>query len=104
MSAGGAPKSAARAGSDVAGLVGLIDRLEKLLNASELTEMEIEVGETALVLRKPGAFAAAVADLLDRPEEARRLADAAAKLAARRYSRAAYVRRTAEAYERLPVR
>jgi acetyl-CoA carboxylase biotin carboxyl carrier protein len=44
----------------VAGLVGLIDRLEKLLNASELTEMEIEVGETALVLRKPGAFTPAV--------------------------------------------
>jgi acetyl-CoA carboxylase biotin carboxyl carrier protein len=45
--------------TDMAGLVGLIDRLEKLLNASELTEMEIEVGETALVLRKPGAFAPA---------------------------------------------
>jgi acetyl-CoA carboxylase biotin carboxyl carrier protein len=43
--------------ADVAGLIGLIDRLEKLLNASELTELEIEVGETALVLRKPGALA-----------------------------------------------
>ena len=56
-------KTATQAGqppSDVAGLVGLIDRLEKLLNATELTEMEIEVGETALVLRKPGAFAPAV--------------------------------------------
>ncbi len=59
MSAAGA-KPAPQAGvpqTDVAGIVGLIDRLEKLLNASELTEMEIEVGETALVLRKPGAFA-----------------------------------------------
>jgi acetyl-CoA carboxylase biotin carboxyl carrier protein len=51
---------ASQSSTDVAGLVGLIDRLEKLLNASELTEMEIEVGETALVLRKPGAFAPAV--------------------------------------------
>jgi acetyl-CoA carboxylase biotin carboxyl carrier protein len=51
------------AGTDVAGLVGLIDRLEKLLNASELTEMEIEVGETALVLRKPGALAPSGASL-----------------------------------------
>jgi acetyl-CoA carboxylase biotin carboxyl carrier protein len=61
LSAAGA-KRAAQAGvpqTDVAGIVGLIDRLEKLLNASELTEMEIEVGETALVLRKPGAFAPA---------------------------------------------
>jgi acetyl-CoA carboxylase biotin carboxyl carrier protein len=47
--------------ADVDGIVGLIDRLEKLLNASELTEMEIEVGETSLVLRKPGAFAPAAA-------------------------------------------
>jgi acetyl-CoA carboxylase biotin carboxyl carrier protein len=38
----------------------LIDRLEKLLDASELTEMEIESGETTLVLRKPSAFGAAV--------------------------------------------
>lgn len=54
-------KSATAPQTDVAGLVGLIDRLEKLLNASELTELEIEVGETSLTLRKPGAFAAAVA-------------------------------------------
>ncbi len=37
-------------------LLALIDRLEALLNASELSEIEVEVGETALVLRKPGAF------------------------------------------------
>ncbi len=47
-------------GADVAGLVGLIDRLEALLNSSDLSELEIEVGETALVLRKPGALAASV--------------------------------------------
>ena len=42
--------------SDMSGLIGLIDKLETILNASELTEIEIEVGETSLVLRKPGAF------------------------------------------------
>ena len=67
-------KSATQTGpssqTDVAGLVGLIDRLEKLLNASELTEMEIEVGETALVLRKPGAFAPAVVAALDNGQSA----------------------------------
>ncbi len=39
-------------------LLRLIDRLEALLNASELTELEVEAGDTALVLRKPTAFAA----------------------------------------------
>jgi acetyl-CoA carboxylase biotin carboxyl carrier protein len=43
-------------GSDVPGLVDLIDRLERLLNASELSEIEVEAGATALVLRKPNAF------------------------------------------------
>ena len=42
---------------DAAGLIGLIDRLEELLKSSELSEIEIEVGETALVLRKPVALA-----------------------------------------------
>ncbi|MEP7378489.1 MAG: biotin/lipoyl-containing protein [Chloroflexota bacterium] len=46
--------------SDMTGLIGLIDKLEAILNSSELTELEIEVGETALVLRKPGAFASAI--------------------------------------------
>src|SRR5215210_3562078 len=44
--------------SDAPELVELIDQLEKLLNDSELTEIEIEAGQTALVLRKPSAFAA----------------------------------------------
>jgi acetyl-CoA carboxylase biotin carboxyl carrier protein len=44
------------AGTD--GLIDLIDRLEALLNASELSEIEIEAGETALVLRKPSALPA----------------------------------------------
>jgi acetyl-CoA carboxylase biotin carboxyl carrier protein len=45
---------------DIAPLIDLIDKYEQILNASELTELEVEVGETALVLRKPGAFAPAV--------------------------------------------
>jgi glycosyltransferase involved in cell wall biosynthesis len=44
------------------------------------------------------AVAAAVAELLDRPDERQRLAAAARALAANKYSREAYVRRTAEAY------
>lgn len=37
-------------------LVELIDQLEKLLNGSELSEIEVEAGGTGLVLRKPVAF------------------------------------------------
>jgi acetyl-CoA carboxylase biotin carboxyl carrier protein len=44
-------------------LIRLIDRLEELLNASQLTEIEVEAGDTALVLRKPGALAAATASV-----------------------------------------
>lgn len=47
------------------------------------------------------AFAAAVAKLLDHPDERRRLAEAARDLAAGKYSRDAYVRRTAQAYDLL---
>jgi glycosyltransferase involved in cell wall biosynthesis len=47
------------------------------------------------------AFAAGVAELLDRPDERRRLAEKARELAAGKYSRDAYVRRTAQAYAML---
>lgn len=57
-----------------------------------------------LVPPEPVPFAAAVGELIDRPDERARLARAAAALAADKYSRAAYVRRTAEAYERLALR
>jgi glycosyltransferase involved in cell wall biosynthesis len=57
-----------------------------------------------LVEPNAAAFALAVAELIDRPEERARLSRAAAELAATRYSRAAYVQRTAEAYERLFAR
>ena len=46
-------------------------------------------------------FAAAIGELIDRPERGLQLASAAAELAARKYSRESYVRRTAEAYARL---
>ncbi|MFI5261030.1 MAG: acetyl-CoA carboxylase [Candidatus Limnocylindrales bacterium] len=44
--------------AEVAELVSLIDRLEAILAASAISELEVEVGETALVLRKPVALAA----------------------------------------------
>jgi acetyl-CoA carboxylase biotin carboxyl carrier protein len=44
-----------------ASLLGLIDRLGNLLERSDLTELEVEVGGTALVLRKPAAITAPLA-------------------------------------------
>ncbi len=41
---------------DAPELVDLIDRLEKLLNDSDLSELEIEAGQTGFVLRKPSAM------------------------------------------------
>jgi acetyl-CoA carboxylase biotin carboxyl carrier protein len=43
-------------------LIELIDQLEQLLNESELSELEIEAGQTGLLLRKPGAAAESAAD------------------------------------------
>ncbi len=43
-----------------ASLLALIDRLASLLDRSELTELEVQVGETGLVLRKPSAIAGPV--------------------------------------------
>ncbi|HET9345145.1 MAG TPA: biotin/lipoyl-containing protein [Candidatus Limnocylindrales bacterium] len=48
-----------------ASLLGLIDRLGNLLERSDLTELEVEVGATALVLRKPTAIATAVTAAAD---------------------------------------
>jgi acetyl-CoA carboxylase biotin carboxyl carrier protein len=47
--------------SDADELVELVDRLERLLNESELSELEVEAGSTGFVLRKPNAFAAQAA-------------------------------------------
>ncbi len=44
-----------------ASLLALVDRLATLLDRSDLTELEVEVGGTGLVLRKPAALAPAVA-------------------------------------------
>ncbi|HSO29212.1 MAG TPA: biotin/lipoyl-containing protein [Candidatus Sulfomarinibacteraceae bacterium] len=44
-----------------ASLLGLIDRLSALLERTELTELEVQVGGTGLVLRKPSALAPVVA-------------------------------------------
>ena len=54
-----------------------------------------------LVPPQPGPFAEAVLDLIDRPDERARLAAAARAVADDKYSRESYVRRTAQAYERL---
>ena len=48
-----------QATADTAELLALIDRLEGLLQSSQLSEIEVEAGGTALVLRMPSAFAAA---------------------------------------------
>ncbi len=40
-----------------ASLLALIDRLSALLDRTELTELEVQVGSTGLVLRKPSALA-----------------------------------------------
>ena len=40
-----------------ASLLALIDRLSTLLDRSDLTELEVQVGSTGLVLRKPSAIA-----------------------------------------------
>ena len=44
---------------DTQPLLAVIDRLEVLLQASELAEIEVEAGGTALVVRSPAAFAPA---------------------------------------------
>jgi acetyl-CoA carboxylase biotin carboxyl carrier protein len=41
----------------VSGLLHVIDRLEQMLEASELVELEVEAGGTTVILRKPEAIA-----------------------------------------------
>jgi acetyl-CoA carboxylase biotin carboxyl carrier protein len=48
---------AGQAPPEAAELLELIDRLEGLLERSELTEIEVEAGDTALILRTPAAIA-----------------------------------------------
>jgi glycosyltransferase involved in cell wall biosynthesis len=73
-----------------------------ILATDLLTHTQVLSPEVArLVPVDADAFAAAMADLIDRPDERVRLSQAAAALAAKKYSRDAYMRRTAEAYARL---
>jgi acetyl-CoA carboxylase biotin carboxyl carrier protein len=52
----GAPDPATPATPEDASLLALIDRLSALLERTELTELEVQVGGTGLVLRKPTAL------------------------------------------------
>ncbi|HYK94288.1 MAG TPA: biotin/lipoyl-containing protein [Candidatus Dormibacteraeota bacterium] len=54
--------AAPNAGSPDESLLDLIDRLAALLDRTELTELEVQVGATGLVLRKPLALAPMTAD------------------------------------------
>ena len=53
--AAGSPEPAISLSSADASLLALIDRLSGLLDRTELTELEVQVGSTGLVLRKPAA-------------------------------------------------
>jgi glycosyltransferase involved in cell wall biosynthesis len=67
-----------------------------------LTHTQVLSDATAVLVEpKPEAFAAALARLIDHPEERVRVSTAAAALAASRYSRDAYLTRTRQAYARL---
>jgi glycosyltransferase involved in cell wall biosynthesis len=54
-----------------------------------------------LVEPVPEMFAAAILEMIDRPDERARLSSAAREVAHEKYSRASYLKRTAQAYERL---
>jgi acetyl-CoA carboxylase biotin carboxyl carrier protein len=64
---------------DTASLLGLIDKLGSLLERSDLVELEVESGETGIVLRKPAALApvAAVAAAPAAPADTAAVAAAA---------------------------
>jgi acetyl-CoA carboxylase biotin carboxyl carrier protein len=46
--------------AEAASLLGLIDKLSSLLEKSDLVELEVQAGESAIVLRKPAALLPAV--------------------------------------------
>ena len=52
------PADTAPMSEETASLLGLIDRLGSLLDRSDLVELEVESGETAIILRKPVALQA----------------------------------------------
>jgi acetyl-CoA carboxylase biotin carboxyl carrier protein len=57
----------AGAAPEDASLLALIDRLSALLERTELTELEVQVGGTGLVLRKPSAIAPVVTAVAAQP-------------------------------------
>jgi acetyl-CoA carboxylase biotin carboxyl carrier protein len=59
-----APDTIVPDGGDVS-LLALIDRLASLLDRSDLSELEVEAGETGVTLRKPSAIASAAAAVAD---------------------------------------
>ena len=67
----GAPETdateAAAISPETASLLGLIDKLSSLLERSELVELEVEAGETGIVLRKPAALAPAAVTVAAAP-------------------------------------
>jgi glycosyltransferase involved in cell wall biosynthesis len=64
-----------------------------------LTHTQVLDRESALLVRPDAeAFAGALGRLIDRPDERARLAGGAARLAASKYSREAYIARTRQAY------
>jgi acetyl-CoA carboxylase biotin carboxyl carrier protein len=69
---------------ETASLMGLIDRLTALLERSDLEELEVEAGQTGIVLRKPSALlqvATAVGPATPAGAEATGSSDSPAKLA-----------------------
>jgi acetyl-CoA carboxylase biotin carboxyl carrier protein len=58
---------AEQAASESSELLALIERLEALLERSALTELEVEAGGTALVLRTPAALSDASAGMMASP-------------------------------------
>jgi glycosyltransferase involved in cell wall biosynthesis len=67
-----------------------------------LTHTQVLTPDIArLVDPHPAPFAAAMLDLLQHPQERERLSSAARAIAQEKYSRASYLKRTAQAYDRL---
>ena len=77
------PEAAGSMSPDTASLLGLIDKLGSLLERSDLVELEVESGETGIVLRKPAALApvAAVAAAPAAPADTAAAASASAEAA-----------------------
>ncbi|HEU4673617.1 MAG TPA: acetyl-CoA carboxylase [Candidatus Limnocylindrales bacterium] len=65
--AGAGAPSGDEAEGETAALVALVDELSRTLDRGDLVELEVEVGGTGIVLRKPAAFAPATAAAVAAP-------------------------------------